>query len=105
MPNIILDLRECTAEQKQLVLRVMETMEYMWACSKVATSPPLPVSSFNYLFMNDRDRKYLLYGNYQSTEEISNIESYDYVISDVSLWLSQAEVMEERERYIDDLLS
>ena len=90
MPSIILDLRECTDEQKHLVLRVMETMAYTWAGEQRATVSPLPVDRFNYLFMMDtEERAYLLHGNYTSTDRITNLEVYDYVVPNISTWFAR----------------
>ena len=103
MPNIILDLRECTDEQKHLVLRVMETLEYTWATGTRATSTPLPVNRFTYLYMNEGGgRKELLYGT--RVPVTSTIEEYDYVVSDVVSWFALGE-MREQQMYIDDMLA
>ena len=90
MPNIILDLRECTDEQKHLVLRVMEILEYTWAAGTRATSPPLNVSGFTYLYMDDRyDRKALLYGTRSPRGSV--VENYDYVVANISTWFARQE--------------
>lgn len=102
MPNIILDLRECTDEQKQLVLRVMDTMDYTWASGTPATSTPLRVSMFTYLYMNDSmGRKTLLYGTHPPTER--DVENYDAVVSNIESWFALEE-MRDQQVYIDGLL-
>lgn len=94
MPNIILDLRECTDAQKQLVLRVMETMEYTWASSRSATIPPVRIGIIKTLYLRDgSDRKYLLYGTRSYTES-TNLENYDYTVPNISTWFAGAEFME-----------
>lgn len=89
MPNIILDLRECTDEQKEVVLRVMETDGYRWASGHLPLSPPFRLGEFTYLFMQGER---LMKGNCISPDEIYNRQSYDYVVPNISTWFATEEL-------------
>lgn len=94
MPNIILDLRECTVEQKELVLRVMTTEGYRWASGHQPLAPPFSLEGFTYLFI---DGDTLLKGSYQSVEEVHDLQRYDYIVPNISTWFAIEEIREEAE--------